>query len=157
MTTIPAPSLDDVSSWPFVNEPFFAETLELLRSVRDHDFATLARRCDDDFGIVDLDTNGQPVPIRSRIEWEAWFTTLFEQLTATGASTDSTVTNYDAIRGTDLGYSVLEFRQSLTIGDQTAYFDCIATIVWKLTGIGWQEARWHASLLSTEIPEGFGE
>ena len=64
MTTAVA-SLDDPKSWPFHGEPLFEETCELLRSVRDHDFDTLARRCDDDFGIVDLDTDipesfGQP-------------------------------------------------------------------------------------------------
>ena len=156
MTTAVA-TLDDPASWPQSDEPFFAETCELLRSVRDHDFDTLARRCDDDFGIVDLDTEGRSVPVRNRAEWEAWFQGLFAQLDAMGAETDSEITDYHAIAGEDLGYSVLEFRQSLTLGGQTAFFDCITTIVWKLTPDGWREARWHGSLLSTEIPETFGQ
>jgi len=32
----------------------------------------------------------------------------------------------------------------------------VATIIWKSTPDGWREARWHASVISTDIPEGFG-
>ncbi len=52
----------------------------------------------------------------------------------------------------DLGYSVLEFRQSLAIGRHEATFDCVATIIWKRTDSGWREARWHASVVSSDVP-----
>jgi len=140
----------------FAAEPYFDETLTLLRSVRGHDFTTLADLCDDDFGIVDVDPTGGSVAIRSRAEWEQWFHQLFATLDALGADTDSKILGYDAVRTEALGYSVLEFRQSLVIGGVAATFDCIATIVWKATPEGWREARWHASVLSSDIPEGFG-
>lgn len=142
----------DQSRW--ADAAFFPQTIELLRSVRDHDFDTLADLCDDDFGIVDLDQSGGNVMVRTREEWEAWFRRLFAELSAAGASTDSTITEYQAIEGTDLGYSVVEFTQSLTVPalDATGLFDCVATIIWKKTDLGWKESRWHVSLLSADIP-----
>ncbi|MGF1663730.1 MAG: nuclear transport factor 2 family protein [Kineosporiaceae bacterium] len=135
-----------------VGKPFLTETLTLLRSVRDHDLPTLAGLCDDDFGIVDIAPDGGSVPIRTRAEWEDWFRSLFAQLDAMGAATDSEVLAYDALAAGDLGYGVLEFRQTLTVGPHTATFDCVATIVWKRTPEGWRESRWHCSVLSRHVP-----
>ena len=132
--------------------PFFDLTVDLLKGVRDHDFERLAEICDDDFGIVDIDPGGGSVAIRSRAEGEAWFHGLFATLDEMGADTDSEVLAYDAIEGVDLGYSVLEFRQTLTVGDLVAAFDCMTTIVWKRVGDRWYEARWHGSVLSTDVP-----
>ncbi len=153
---IAAPSwLDTANQSHWAEEPFFAETVELLRSVRDHDFDTLADLCDDDFGIVDLDQSGGSVMVRTRAEWENWFQRLFSELDAAGAATDSEILEYQALATPELGYSVVEFRQSLTMGELSALFDCVATIIWKQTDSGWKESRWHVSLLSTEIPDGF--
>ncbi len=147
--------LDTASDSQWADEPFFAETVSLLRHVRDHDFDSLAALCDDDFGIVDLDQGGGNVMVRTRAEWEAWFQRLFSELTAAQADTDSTITNYQVLAGTDMAMSVDEFTQSLTITDlnSTGLIDCVATIVWKQTEQGWKEARWHVSLLSADIPE----
>ncbi len=136
----------------FADRPFYEPTITLLRSVRDHDFDTLSELCDDDYGIVDVDASGQPRPIRTRAEWEAWFHELFATLETMGATTDSEIVGYDASIGHELGYSVLEFRQFLTVGSATATFDCIATIIWKLTTEGWREARWHASVIDSDVP-----
>jgi ketosteroid isomerase-like protein len=148
--------LDQAGSSPWADAPFFAETVELLRSVRDHDFDSLAELCDDDFGIVDLDQSGSNVMVRTRREWEDWFRRLFAELDAAGAVTDSEITNYDAVAGTDLGFGVVEFRQTLAVGDDAGHFDCVATIVWKQTKKGWREARWHVSLLSSDVPSALG-
>ena len=136
----------------FADAPFFEETLELLRSVRDHDFETLAQRCDDDFGIVDIAPDGGNVAIRTREEWEGWFHSLFAQLDTMGAATDSEVLDYQALQADGMGFSVLEFRQFLSIGDIVATFDCMTTIVWKRSGDRWLEARWHGSVLSSDVP-----
>lgn len=143
----------DIPPTQFDSEPFYGDTLTLLRSVRDHDFATLSHLCDDDFGIVDVDPAGNAKPIRTRAEWEQWFHELFETLDAMEAATDSIVLDYHAVRESGLGYSVLEFRQTLTVGPHTATFDCVATIIWKQTIRGWREARWHASVISSVVPD----
>ncbi|MDJ0769636.1 MAG: nuclear transport factor 2 family protein [Ilumatobacter sp.] len=126
--------------------------MTLLRSVRDHDFETLAWLCDDDFGIVDIGVDGNARPIRTRLEWERWFNELFATLDTMAATTDSEILDYRAIRTDDLGYSVLDFRQSLTANGTTATFDCVATIIWKRTPHGWREARWHASVVAADVP-----
>lgn len=137
----------------FAHRPFYAETLSLLRSVRDQDFESLNWLCDDDYGIVDVDPVGRARVIRNRSEWADWFHELFATLETLGATTDSEVLSYKAVREAILGYSVLEFRQSLTIGEHTATFDCIATIIWKRTSRGWREARWHGSVISSYVPD----
>jgi ketosteroid isomerase-like protein len=138
----------------FAGRPFFDQTVTLLRCVRDHDFATLAALCDDDFGIVDVDASGQPRPVRSRTEWEEWFHELFATLDVMAADTDSEILDYQSVESGDLGYSVLEFRQFLSVGSTTATFDSIATIIWKRTAEGWREARWHASVIESDVPDG---
>ena len=137
--------------------PFAAETAELFAAVRDHDLTTLAARCDDDFGIVDIDPTGGSEVLRSRADWETWFVQLFAQLEAMDADTDTLIERYDAVDWGDTGMGVVEFDQLLTIGGRTGHFHCIVTIVWKRVGDRWIEARWHASLLHTDLPEGFGE
>jgi ketosteroid isomerase-like protein len=137
----------------FDGAAFFAETVSLLRSVRDHDFDTLATLCDDDFGIVDVDTSGAVRPIRDRASWERWFRELFSTLDALGATTDSRIDDYQAVATDDLGYSVLDFTQTLAVGGHVASFECVATIVWKRTPAGWREARWHASVISSDVPD----
>ncbi|MEL6892838.1 MAG: nuclear transport factor 2 family protein, partial [Actinomycetota bacterium] len=148
-----APSPLDSPPSRYARRPFYAETLSLLRSVRDHDFETLANLCDDDFGIVDVDPAGQARPIRTRVEWERWFHELFATLDSMGAATDSEILGYQAMVEGTMGMSVLDFRQTLTVGEHVASFDCVATIVWKRTDHGWREARWHASVISSEVPE----
>ena len=136
------------------HKPFFTETVSLLRAVRDHDFDTLATLCDDDFGIVDIAPDGSGVPIRTRAEWEAWFRDrLFPQLEQMGALTDSEITGYEAIESGDMGYSVLDFRQTLEVSGLVATFDCIATLIFKRTPDGWRESRWHCSVISSDIPD----
>jgi hypothetical protein len=136
----------------FADAPFLPETLELFRSVRHHDLATLTTRCDDDFGIVDIDTDGSSRLIRTRDEWVAWFRDLFARLDDMAATTDTEVTAYDAMRRGEMGFSVVEFRQLLHADGQTAAFDCVVTIVWKWQEEAWREARWHASLLAGPTP-----
>lgn len=135
--------------------PFFDETRTLFRCVRDHDFDTLAALCDDDFGIVDLGPSGESVPCRTRAEWEAWFRTLFATLDAMDAATDTEIETYDALVRGEMGYSVVEFTQLLTVGALTGRFRCIVTIIWKRDRERWVESRWHVSLLSRSLPDGF--
>lgn len=147
-----SPSPLDAPPAHFAGAPFFAETVTLLRSVRDHDFHALAELCDDDFGIVDVDPSGASRPIRDRAAWEKWFHELFATLTTMQATTDSTVDDYHAVASADMGFSVLDFTQTLTVGAHVASFECVATIVWKRTPDGWREARWHASVISSDVP-----
>jgi hypothetical protein len=140
-----------------LDAPFVAETAELFAAVRDHDLPKLAARCDDDLGIIDIDPNGGAEVIRDRAGWESWFVQLFAQLDAMDATTDTLIQRYDTVDWGTTGMGVVDFVQLLTVGGQSGRFHCIVTIVWKRVGDRWIEARWHASLLHTELPEGFGQ
>ena len=133
--------------------PFLAETLELFRCVRDHDLATLSGLCDDDFGIVDLDTDGSARLVPDRAAWEEWFQDLFGRLSTLGARTDTRVDALDGLVSGDLGYGVCQFTQLLEAGGHVASFRCITTIVWKRVDGRWVESRWHASLLEADVPD----
>ncbi len=147
------PSSLDTPQLEFADVPFYAETVTLLKSVRDHDFDTLAALCDDDFGIVDAGPDQTPVAVPDRAGWEAWFRGLFAQLDAMGADTDSHITGLQSSVTSEMGFSVLYFDQFLFFAGERARFECTATIVWKLTESGWKEARWHVSILSADVPE----
>jgi hypothetical protein len=138
-----------------LDTPFAAETAELLAAVRDHDLPTLEARCDDDHGIIDLAPDGGSMVLPDRAAWRAWFAGLFAQLSEMGATTDSLVETLESSVWTDAGMSVLTWWQSLSVAGATGWFRCQATIVWKRDGDRWVEARWHASLLETALPEGF--
>ncbi len=127
-------------------KPFFDLTVEMLECVRDHNFARLAQICDDDYGIVDINTEGGSEIIRDRAGWERWFTGLFEQLERMQAQTWSEITNYEAMESAEMGYSVVDFDQMFIAGNQRMRFSVLATIIWKKTEHGWQEARYHSSL-----------
>jgi hypothetical protein len=132
------------------NKPFYQESKILFDSVSKHDFQTLANLCDDDFGIVDLNEEGKNIIIRNRQEWEDWFRNLFQKLSHLKAQTWTEITAYDSVKGSDLGYSVVEFDQFLKLENQLLKFSCITTIIWKFTDQGWKEARYHSSLINVK-------
>lgn len=151
MTNTLLQSIAPVSMPPEMdNQPFAAETETLFRCVSEHDFDTLAALCDDDFGIIDLGTEGQNVVIETRAEWENWFHTLFDKLDTMQATTRTEIQKYRALVNGDMGYSVVDFCQVLSVGDQSARFYCVVTIIWKRVGQKWKESRWHCSLIRTE-------
>lgn len=145
-----APRVAVLSPPEMAGMPFAEETTTLFRCVSEHDFATLAALCDDDFGIIDLGTEGQNVVIETRAEWENWFHTLFARLDEMQAHTATEIEKYQALVMGEMGYSVVNFCQLLTIGGHTARFHCVVTIIWKRVGDAWKESRWHCSLIRVE-------
>ncbi|MCU0420316.1 MAG: nuclear transport factor 2 family protein [Cyclobacteriaceae bacterium] len=134
----------------FADKPFYTLTRAMFDCVHLHDFDRLATICDDDFGIIDINTEGGSEVIRDRAGWEHWFRSLFEKLRAMGAETWSEITRYEAVKGSDMGYTVVDFDQLFIAGGKRLRFAVIATIVWKLEAGEWREARYHSSLLSVK-------
>ncbi len=132
------------------SKPFFEMTSKMLECVSLYDFDTLSGICDDDFGIVDINTKGGSEIIRNRKGWEEWFRNLFQQLDQMKATTWSEITRYEAVQMVEMGYSVVDFDQLLIVDNQTMRFCVIATIIWKQTPEGWKEARYHSSLISVK-------
>lgn len=134
-------------SFELRSKPFFNLTVEMLDCVRDHNFDRLAQICDDDYGIIDINTEGGSEIIRDRQGWENWFSGLFTRLEAMKAITWSEITHYEAVEGSDMGYSVVDFDQVFIVADKKMRFEVIATIIWKKEGEEWKEARYHSSLI----------
>ncbi len=132
----------------YTDKPFYDLTEEMLSCVRDHNFERLASICDDDFGIIDINTEGGSEIIRDREGWEDWFKGLFERLDLMNARTWSEITGYEALQHETMGYSVVDFDQIFIAGDQKLKFKVIATIIWKKDGDEWKESRYHSSLIS---------
>jgi hypothetical protein len=132
-------------------QPLRKETELLFTCVSNHDFDTLAQLCDDDFGIIDLDTNGKNVLIHDRAGWENWFHSLFARLTEMDAKTYTEIRNYEVLAHDTMAYSVVQFDQFLEVNQQKLKFFCTATIIWKNTPNGWKESRWHVSLIDGPV------
>lgn len=132
----------------FTEKPFFELTKEMLGCVRDHNFERLSQICDDDYGIIDINTEGGSEIIRTREGWENWFKGLFQKLETMHAKTWSEITHYEAVKHDTMGYSVVDFDQVFHAGDQKLRFKVIATIIWKLDNGVWKESRYHSSLIS---------
>lgn len=131
----------------WLNKPFFGLTREMLECVSEHNYERLSSICDDDFGIIDINTEGGSEVIRDKKGWQEWFKTLFAKLKAMNAETWSEITRYESMLKTDMGMSVVDFDQMFVVGEKRMRFSVIATIVWKLEDGTWKEARWHSSLL----------
>jgi hypothetical protein len=131
-----------------VNAPFYDLAVEMLDCVRDHNFNRLSQICDDDFGIVDINTEGGSEIIRDRAGWENWFRTLFQKLDEMEAKTWSEITRYEAIEHDTMGYSVVDFDQIFIAGEHKLRFSVLATIIWKKEDGDWKESRYHSSLKS---------
>ncbi|MFW5706373.1 MAG: nuclear transport factor 2 family protein [Bacteroidota bacterium] len=131
-------------------KPFFDLTVELLDCVRDHNFDRLSQICNDDFGIIDINTEGGAEIIRDREGWENWFTGLFGKLKAMNALTWSEITNYEALKRNDMGYCVVDFDQMFVVGAKRMRFSVISTIIWKKEGSEWKESRYHCSLIGVK-------
>ena len=130
-----------------VIKPFFKETWTILNCVHTHNFELLSSICDDDFGIIDINTEGGSEIIRNREGWENWFKSLFEKLDEMEAKTWSEITNYEALMSDEMGYGVVDFDQFFIHNGKALKFSVIATIIWKFFNGEWKESRYHSSLI----------
>jgi len=132
------------------SKPFFDLTVEMLDCVRDHNFDRLSKICDDDYGIIDINTEGGSEIIRDREGWEKWFSGLFQKLEEMEATTWSEITHYESVERGEMGYSVVDFDQVFIVGDKKMRFAVIATIIWKKDDDEWKESRYHSSLINVK-------
>ena len=134
--------------------PLRAETEAMLDAVNALRLDDLRALVDDDYGIVDVDPQGDAVVLDTKAEWDAYMEAAFAGMRAADARLSYDVVDYSACEGRDLAYSVVRFRQTVGVGDGTQRHTCVATIVWKRTPDGWREARWHCTREATEVLRG---
>lgn len=124
----------------------YQETEQLLTAVNKLDLPKLRAMVDDDFGIVDVDPEGNPVIINDMKEWEAYMEKNMVAMRELHASLSYEIDDYQESVTEQMAYVVVRFTQQVHIpeGPEMSH-QCIATIVWKSTDQGWKEARWHCS------------
>jgi hypothetical protein len=123
-------------------------TEELLTAVNQLDLPKLRAMVDDDFGIVDVDPEGNPVVINTMNEWEAYMEKNMLAMRELHASLAYVIDDYQESVSDRMAYVVVRFTQQVHIPERPEISHrCIATVVWKTTDEGWKEARWHCSRL----------
>ena len=141
----------DRSTLPVAGAPFINETTDLLRAVNDRDFDALLAMGDEDFSTIEVDSVGGRTRVRTLPDWAPRLRRFFVLVEALNATTDSEITGYRAVETSELGYSVVEFRQDVVGAAFIATFDCVATIIWRPSDDGWQEACWHCSVVDRQV------
>jgi hypothetical protein len=124
-------------------------TDELLEAVNTLDLPRLREMVDDDFGIVDVDPEGKPMVINNMEEWETYMQKNMQMMEQVKAKLSYEISEYHEKVADHMAFVVVKFTQHVAVQEQRMQHPCIATIVWKKTGKGWQEARWHCSRLSS--------
>lgn len=121
-------------------------TEELLTAVNQLDLPKLRALVDDDFGIVDVDPEGNPIIINNMEEWEAYMEKNMVAMRELHASLYFVIDDYQESVSDRMAYVVVKFTQEVHIPEgREMSHQCIATVVWKSTDAGWKEARWHCS------------
>jgi len=129
----------------------YQPTEALLQAVNELDLPKLRNMVDDDFGIVDVDPNGDPVVINDQEEWEAYMHKNMLAMQELQAELSFEIGEYHERVSPDMALVVVRFEQHVKVPEQPAMkHPCIATVVWKKTDEGWKEARWHCSRLRSE-------
>lgn len=82
-------------------------------------------------------------PLRSSLDHD---------LDAASTTSDSGILSDEALTGSDLEFSVLEFRQRLQAGEHAGSFDCAENTVRRHTPNVWGEARCRVSWSAEALP-----
>jgi ketosteroid isomerase-like protein len=126
----------------------YQHTERLLSAVNQLDLPKLRNMVDDDFGIVDVDPEGNPIVINTMEEWESYMEKNMLAMQQLHARLSYEIDEYHENVSDSMAYVVVRFVQQVHIPEkQEMSHSCIATVVWKKTEDGWKEARWHCSRL----------
>ena len=126
----------------------YQHTERLLSAVNQLDLPKLRNMVDDDFGIVDVDPEGNPIVINTMEEWESYMEKNMLTMQQLHARLSYEIDEYHENVSDSMAYVVVRFVQQVHIPEkQEMSHSCIATVVWKKTEDGWKEARWHCSRL----------
>jgi len=126
----------------------YQHTERLLSAVNQLDLPKLRNMVDDDFGIVDVDPEGNPIVINNMEEWESYMEKNMLAMQQLHARLSYEIDEYHENVSDSMAYVVVRFVQQVHIPEKPEMsHSCIATVVWKKTEDGWKEARWHCSRL----------
>lgn len=138
---------------PTHTQPLYAETARLLDCVAALDLDSL-RGCIREFASVDVDPQGKTIILTTEGEWDDYMRANFALMRDLHASVTHAITDYRGEATDTLGYSVVRFRQTITIGGEHVVHHCIATVLWRRAADGWRQIHWHCSIAQPDDPGG---
>lgn len=128
-----------------VTRPLYAQTQAVLAALDRGAAAALESLATADVSLVDLDAASRPTVLHT-------LEALREYLGNRGAAAHpSTILAYEGHADRDSGWSVVRFRRDGRAANEPGSRElCSATLLWRLTTVGWKLRRWHCTLERSE-------
>lgn len=140
------------SQWdPQSAEPIKQLSVNLLRNLDAGDFMAMIAAADSNLVIMDFDENNIPFRADGIGECRAFLTRMADAAKSQDVKFASTITRNDAWATPTMGYSIVEYDQTISAGGQTmGPFKFRGTLVARHEGSSWIMTHWHGSF--SEMP-----
>lgn len=127
-------------------ESLFPLTQELLETIDRLDYDALLNFVHSNYQMIDVDNECNTVLLSNIKDWSTNLLHNINALKKRGGKLHSVITDYREELTSLIGYSILDFRQEVTIEGHRTISDYVATIIWRKIGEEWKETHWHCSL-----------
>lgn len=140
------------SQWdPQSAEPIKQLSVDLLRNLDSGDYMAMIAGADSNLVIMDFDENNVPFRADGIGEARAFMARLADVAKSQDVKFTSTITRNDAWATPTMGYSIVEYEQTISAGGQTmGPFKFRGTLVARREGRSWIMTHWHGSF--SEMP-----
>lgn len=139
-------------------DPQGAESLKQLATkvLTDLDagnFQAMFAGADSNVVVLDFDENNAPFRVDGLVAANAFMAHMAEVAQSQGLKFTSTPVRSDAWATATMGYCIVEYDQSVTVGGQTmGPFKFRGTLVARRDGDRWSTTHWHGSFRETPPP-----
>jgi len=134
------------------DESIKEESVRLLRNLDAGDYMAMIAEADSNLVMMDFDENNAPFRANGLEEARAFMKHMDEASRSQGLHFESTVRRNDGWATPTMGYSIVEFDQTITAGGKTmGPFKFRGTLIARREGDRWVMTHWHGSF--REAPE----
>jgi hypothetical protein len=122
------------------------QSVDLLRRLDAGQFTEMLADADPAIVIMDFDENNVPMRVDGLEAARAFFARLGETAKAQNIQFKSTITRNDAWATATMGYGIVEYDQTIAVGDQVmGPFKFRGTLIARRDGARWLMTHWHGS------------
>lgn len=122
------------------------QSVDLLRRLDAGQFTEMLADADPAVVIMDFDENNVPMRVDGLEAARAFFARLGETAKAQNIQFKSTITRNDAWATATMGYGIVEYDQTITVGDQVmGPFKFRGTLIARRDAGKWRMTHWHGS------------
>ena len=142
------------SRWdPQSAEPIKQLSVNLLRNLDAGDFMAMIADADSNFVMMDVDENNIPFRADGIGDARALMTRMSDVAKSQDIKFASTILRNDAWATPTMGYSIVEYDQTISAGGQTmGPFKFRGTLVARRDGSNWIMTHWHGSFREMPPP-----